>query len=46
MMGQHIQAVHMWWIRLAVLTTKQIVETIMTEHYMAILPFKPPNWVL
>lgn len=28
------------------MSKEQILEVIMVEHYTAILPFRPPNWVL
>lgn len=44
--GQHIQVASMCWMPPVVLTKEHIVEAIMIEHYMALLPFKPPNLVL
>lgn len=34
------------WLRLDTETQEQIVETVLAEHYVAILPFKPKSWVL
>lgn len=45
-MGQCMKAACMRWLRPEVLTKEQIVEVVVGEHYMAILLFKPKNWVL
>lgn len=45
LIGQRIQAACLWWLRPEVSTKEQIIEGICVEHYTAVLPFKPKNWV-
>lgn len=36
----------MCWLQQETLTKEQILEAVVVEHYTAILPLKPKNWVL
>lgn len=45
-MGQRIWVSCLRWLHPEALTKEQIVEAVMVEHYTAIFPFKPKNWVL
>lgn len=46
LIGQKMKEACLQWLHLETRTKGQIVEDIMVEHYTALLPFKPPNWVL
>lgn len=34
------------WLHLVMELVAQMVEAVLVEHYIAILPFKPKNWVM
>lgn len=44
--AQKVRAEGLWWLHLVVQTAMQVAETILIECYVAILPFKPKNWVM
>lgn len=44
--GQQIRAAGLRWLRPDAQSKEQIVEAVLVEHFTAILPFKPKNWVL
>lgn len=46
LVGQQIRAAGLRWLRPNTQTKEQTVVSVLAEHYIAILPFKPKNWVL
>lgn len=44
--GQQIRAAGLQWLRPETRTKEQVVESVLVKHFMAILLFKPKNWVL
>lgn len=43
---QKIRAAGLLWLHPAVQMAVQVVETILVEHYIPILPFKRKNWLM
>lgn len=46
LIAQKIRAAGLWWLCPAVQSAAQVVEAVLVEHDLSILPFKPPNWVV
>lgn len=44
--GQQIRTAGLQWLWPEARTKEQVVESVLIEHFMPILPFKPKNWVL
>lgn len=44
--AQKIWQAGLRWLCLVVQTAVQVVEAVLVEHYIAILPFKLKNWVM
>lgn len=46
LIGQRIKAASLRRLRPDSQTREQIMEVVLVEHYIALLPFQPKSWVL